>query len=55
MENHPHKSRYARLAAAFAASSFALLTMLSMQQYEAKQTVASLLDNGVTLTDYGMR
>lgn len=45
-------SRYTRLVAAFATSAFALLAMLTIQQYEANTVTASALRNAATMTDY---
>lgn len=44
-KGHPHKSRYARLVAAFAASAFALLIVLSSQMQEANSVTASVAGN----------
>jgi hypothetical protein len=52
MSGHPHKSRYARLVSAFAASAFALLITLSSQQQTANSATASASQNGIVLTQY---
>ncbi len=49
---HPHKSRYARLVSAFAASAFALLITLSAQQQAANTQTASAITGALTLTNY---
>lgn len=54
MATHPHSSRYARFTAAFAASAFALLTMVSLQQHEANTLTAEVVRNAHVLTSYGL-
>ncbi len=54
MASHAHSSRYARLVAGFAASSFALLGLLGMQQYEANTITASAVDHAIVLSNYGL-
>jgi hypothetical protein len=45
-------SHYQRLVAGFAASAFALLGMLSMQQYEANQVTADVAERPTVMTNY---
>lgn len=52
MSGHPHSSRYARLVSGFAASAFALLITLGMQQTSANIATASIVKGGVTTTSY---
>ncbi len=49
---HPHKSRYARLVSAFAASAFALLITLSAQQQAANTATASVVNGTTVMTNY---
>ncbi len=49
---HHHKSRYAHLVSAFAASAFALLITLSAQQMAANSATASAVTGAITLTNY---
>jgi hypothetical protein len=49
---HPHKSRYARLVSAFAASAFALLITLSAQQQTANAATASVVNGTTVMTNY---
>lgn len=51
-KGHSHKSRYAQLVSAFAASAFALLITLSAQQQTANSATASAITGAVTLTNY---
>ena len=52
MKKKSSSSRYQRLVAGFAASAFALLGMLSMQQYEANETTASVSRRPAVMTNY---
>ncbi|HVW67148.1 MAG TPA: hypothetical protein VHA78_05490 [Candidatus Peribacteraceae bacterium] len=52
MSVHPHKTRYAKLVSAFAASAFALLIIVSSQLQAANSATASVVDHGVTMTNY---
>lgn len=45
-------SQYQKLVAGFAASAFALLGMLSMQQHEANTLSASVVGHAVVMTSY---
>lgn len=45
-------SKYQKLVAGFAASAFALLGMLSMQQHEANTLSASVVGHAVVMTSY---
>lgn len=49
---HAHKSRYAHLVSAFAASAFALLITLSAQQMSANSATASAVTGALTLQNY---
>ncbi|UPA22459.1 hypothetical protein K8942_05430 [Candidatus Peribacteria bacterium] len=51
-KGHSHKSRYAHLVSAFAASAFALLITLSAQLQTASTATASAVTGAVTLTNY---
>ncbi len=46
------QSRYQRLVAGFAASAFALLTMLSIQQHEANTVTAEVVRHPAVMTNY---
>lgn len=46
------QSRYQRLVAAFAASAFALLAFLSVQQYEANTVTAAVMRKPSVMTNY---
>jgi hypothetical protein len=52
MSVHPHKTRYAKLVSAFAASAFALLVIVSAQMQAANTATASAVNHGVTMTNY---
>ncbi len=52
---HPHKSRYARLVSAFAASAFALLLTLSAQQSTANTASGSAVTGALTMTNYQLK
>ncbi len=45
-------SHYQRLVAGFAASAFALLGMLSMQQFEANSVTADVVERPTVMTNY---
>ncbi len=53
MSGHPHTSRHARLVSAFAASAFALLVTLSLQQRQVNTVTANLLQN-LTVEEYSI-
>jgi hypothetical protein len=46
------RSRYQQLAMGFAASAFALLTVLTVQQYEANIVTAEVTRDAPVLTNY---
>ena len=52
MSVHPHKTRYARLVSAFAASAFALLVIVTAQQQAANTATANVVSHAVTMTNY---
>ncbi len=49
---HHHKSRYARLVSAFAASAFALLITLTSQQFSANAASGEAVTGALTMTNY---